>query len=104
MTMTRTEQEKELMEVLQDAPVKMAERFKHNFKRMKFDNDADFNDWIDGVCFEIDHVAGNENKYKSVIDQAMQERIRQLQQESHNTVIYGLENVEYHEQRIRGLK
>lgn len=104
MIMTRTEQEKELMEVLQDAPVKMAERFKRNFKRMKFDNDADFNDWIDGVCFEIDHVAGTENKYKSVIGQAMQERIRQRQQESHNTVIYGLENVGYHEQRIKGLK
>ena len=102
--MTRTEQKKELMEVLQDAPVKMAERFKRDFERMAFESDADFDNWIDDVCLEIDHVAGNENKYKSVIGQAMQERIKQRQQESHNTVIYGLENVGYHEQRIKGLK
>ena len=61
--MTRTEQEKELMEVLQDAPIKMVERFKRDFERMTFQNDADFNNWIDGVCFDIDHVAGQNNKY-----------------------------------------
>ena len=36
--MTRTEQKKELMEVLQDVPIKMAERFKRNFERMAFDS------------------------------------------------------------------
>ena len=49
MTKTRTEQEKELMEVFHDAPVKMEERFKRDFERMTFDSDADLNDWIDDV-------------------------------------------------------
>lgn len=104
MTMTRAEQKKELMEVLQDAPIKMVERFKRDFERMTFQNDADFNDWIDGVCFDIDHVSGQNDRYKSMISQAMKERAKRQQQESRNTVIYGLENVEYHEQRIKGLK
>lgn len=104
MTMTRTEQEKELMEVLQDAPVKMAERFKRNFKRMKFDSDADFNNWIDDVCLEIDHADNGKNRLQSMISQAMRERAeRQRQREPHSSVIYGLDGTHYEEQRIKGL-
>ena len=78
--MTRTDQKKELMEVLQDVPIKMAERFKRDFERMAFDNDVDFNDWIDDVCLEIDH---KEDKNKSVKR--------------------GLEDARYYQQKIRGL-
>lgn len=101
--MTRTEQKKELMEVLQDVPVKMAERFKRNFERMTFDNDADFNDWIDDVCLEIDYTSSRESRFQSMISQAMRERAEQ-QQEQVNPVIYGLDGSQYREQRIRGLK
>lgn len=102
MTMTRTEQKKELMEVLKDTPVKMAERFKRDFERMTFDNDADFNDWIDDVCLEIDHA---EEKSKSLKRKALEEWVEQhKQQQQPNSVIFGLEDIEYHQQRIRGLK
>lgn len=100
--MTRAEQKKELMGVLQDAPIKMAERFKRDFERMTFQNDADFNDWIDGVCFDIDHVGGQNDRYKSMISQAMKERAKR-QQEQPNSVIFGLENIKCYQQRIRGL-
>ena len=100
MTMTRTEQKRELMEVLQDAPVKMAERFKRDFKRIAFDSDADFNDWIDDVCLEIDHTG---EKEQSVISQAMIERVKRTQAEQVKNVITGLDDTEYHEQRIIGL-
>lgn len=103
MTMTRTEQEKELMEVLQDAPVKMAERFKRNFKRMAFDSDADFNNWIDDVCLEIDHADHKESRFQSTISQAMRERAERQQRENSQSVIYGLDGSQYQEQRIKGL-
>lgn len=41
--MRRTKQKKGFMEVLQDTPIKMAERFKRKFSRMIFDNDTDSN-------------------------------------------------------------
>lgn len=105
MTMTRTEQKKELMEVLQDAPVKLAERFKRNFERMTFDSDADFNDWINDVCLEIDHADHEENRFQSTISQAMRERAeQQRQREPQNSVIHGLDGSQCQEQRIRGLK
>lgn len=105
MTMTRTEQKKELMEVLQDAPVKMAERFKRDFERMAFESDADFNNWIDDVCLEIDHADHNENRFQSTISQAMRERAeQQRQREPQSSVIYGLDGSKYQEQRIRGLE
>ena len=105
MTMTRTEQEKELMEVVQDAPVKMAERFKRDFERMTFDSDADFNDWIDDVCLEIDHADHKENRFQSMIRQVIRERAeQQRQREPQNSVIHGLDGSQYQEQRIRGLK
>lgn len=103
--MTRTEQKKELMEVLQDAPVKMAERFKRDFERMAFESDADFNNWIDDVCLEIDHADHNENRFQSTISQAMRERAeQQRQREPQSSVIYGLDGSKYQEQRIRGLE
>ena len=102
--MTRTEQEKELMEVLQNAPVKMVERFKRNFKRIRFDNDADFNNWIDDVCLEIDHADSGKNRFLSTISQAMRERAeQQRQREQQSSVIYGLDENQYQEQRIKGL-
>lgn len=102
MTMTRTEQKKELMEVLQDAPVKMAERFKRNFERMTFDGDADFNNWIDDVCLEIDHADHKENRFQSTISQAMRERAGRITQEKkNNSVIQGLSEIKYEEKRIR---
>lgn len=105
MTMTRTEQKKELMEVLQDAPVKMAERFKRDFERMAFESDADFDNWIDGVCLEIDHADHNENRFQSTISQAMRERAeQQRQREPQSSVIHGLDGSKYQEQRIRGLE
>lgn len=105
MTMTRTEQKKELMEVLQDAPVKMAERFKRDFERMAFESDADFNNWIDDVCLEIDHADHNENRFQSTISQAMRERAeQQRQREPQSSVIHGLDGNQYQEQTIRGLK
>lgn len=105
MTMTRTERKKELMEVLQDAPVKMAERFKRDFERMAFESDADFNNWIDDVCLEIDHADHNENRFQSTISQAMRERAeQQRQRELQSSVIYGLDGSQYQEQTIRGLK
>lgn len=105
MTMTRTEQKKELLEVLQDAPVKLAERFKRDFERMAFDSDADFNNWIDDVCLEIDHADSEKNRFQSTISQAMRERVeQQRQQEPQSSVIYGLDGSKYQEQRIRGLK
>lgn len=100
--MTRTEQKKELMEVLQDAPVKMAERFKRDFERMAFDSDADFNDWIDDVCLEVDH---EEDKGKPVKRKALEAWVNEnKQQEQPNTSIIGLEDIKYYQQRIRGLK
>lgn len=105
MTMTRTEQKKELMEVLQDAPVKIAERFKRDFERMAFESDADFNNWIDDVCLEIDHADHNENRFQSTISQAMRERAeQQRQREPQSSVIYGLDGSKYQKQRIRGLE
>lgn len=105
MTMTRTERKKELMEVLQDAPVKMAERFKRDFERMAFESDADFNNWIDDVCLEIDHADHNENRFQSTISQAMRERAeQQRQRELQSSVIHGLDGSQYQEQTIRGLK
>ena len=105
MTMTRTEQEKELMEVLQDAPVKMAERFKRDFERMTFDSDADFNDWIDDVCLEIDHADHKENRFQTRISQVISERAEQRgQREPQNSVIHGLDGSKYQEHRIRVLK
>jgi len=104
MTMTRTERKKELMEVLQDAPVKMAERFKRDFERMAFESDADFNNWIDDVCLEIDHADHNENRFQSTISQAMRERAeQQRQRELQSSVIHGLDGSQYQEQTIRGL-
>lgn len=104
MTMTRTEQKKELIEVLQDAPVKMAERFKRDFERMAFDSDADFNNWIDDVCLEIDHADHKESRFQSTISQAMRERAeQQRQREQQSSVIYGLDENQYQEQRIKGL-
>lgn len=101
MNMTRTEQKKELMEVLQDVPIKMAERFKRDFERMAFDNDVDFNDWIDDVCLEIDH---KEDKNKSVKRKIREARVkRNKHQEQPNTVIWGLEDARYYQQKIRGL-
>lgn len=102
MTMTRTERKKELMEVLQDVPVKMAERFKRDFERMAFESDADFNNWIDDVCLEIDHADHNENRFQSTISQAMRERAEQ-QRELQSSVIHGLDGSQYQEQTIRGL-
>ena len=103
--MTRTERKKELMEVLQDAPVKMAERFKRDFERMAFESDADFNNWIDDVCLEIDHADHNENRFQSTISQAMRERAeQQRQRELQSSVIHGLDGSQYQEQTIRGLK
>lgn len=99
MIMTRTEQKKELLEVLQDAPVKLAERFKRDFERMAFDNDADFNDWIDDVCLEIDH---KENRLQSTKSQAMRERTER-QRQPQSSVIQGLDGSQYQEQRIKGL-
>lgn len=104
MTMTRTEQKKELMEVLQDAPAKMAERFKRDFGRMAFDNDADFNNWIDEVCLDIDHAGSGESRFQSTLSQAIRKRAEQQKKEKPQSVIYGLEDIEYHQQRIRGLK
>lgn len=105
MAMTRTERKKELMEVLQDAPVKMAERFKRDFERMAFESDADFNNWIDDVCLEIDHADHNENRFQSTISQAMRERAeQQRQREPRSSVIHGLDGSQYQEQTIRGLK
>lgn len=105
MTMTRTEQKKELMEILQDAPVKLAERFKRDFERMAFDCDADFNDWIDDVCLEIDHADHKENRFQSTISLVMRERAeQQRQREPQSSVIHGLDGNQYQEQRIRGLK
>lgn len=102
MTMTRTEQKKELMEVLQDAPVKLAERFKRDFERMAFDCDADFNDWIDDVCLEIDHADHKESRFQSTISQAMRERAeRIIQEKKNNSVIQGLSEIKYEEKRIR---
>ena len=103
MTMTRTEQKKELMEVLQDVPVKMTERFKRDFERMAFDTDAEFYDWIDEVCLEVDHANCGKNGFQSMISKAMSERIKH-QQEYVGTVIYGFDGKECKEQRIRGLK
>lgn len=103
MTMTRTEQKKELMEVLQDAPVKLAERFKRNFERMTFDSDADFNNWIDDVCLEIDHADSGKNRFLFTISQAMRERAERQQRENSQSVIYGLDGSQYQEQRIKGL-
>lgn len=104
MTMTRTERKKELMEVLQDAPVKMAERFKRDFERMAFESDADFNNWIDDVCLEIDHADHNESRFQSTISQAMRERAeQQRQRELQSSVIHGLDGSQYQEQTIRGL-
>lgn len=100
--MTRTEQKKELMEVLQDAPVKMAERFKRDFERMAFDSDADFNNWMDDVCLAIDHESSKESKLQSLISQAIRERAEQ-QQEQTNSVIRGLDGSKPQEQRIKGL-
>ena len=100
--MTRTEQKKELMEVLQDAPVKLAERFKRDFERMAFDCDADFNDWIDDVCLEIDHADHKESRFQSTISQAMRERAeRIIQEKKNNSVIQGLSEIKYEEKRIR---
>lgn len=100
--MTRTEQKKELMEVLQDVPVKMAERFKRNFERMTFDSDADFNSWIDDVCLEIDHTSSRESRFKSMISQAMRERVERITQEKkNNSVMQGLNEIKYEEKRIR---
>lgn len=102
MTMTRTEQKKELIEVLQDAPIKMAERFKRDFERMAFDSDADFNNWIDDVCLEIDHADHKENRFQSTISQAMRERAeRIIQEKKNNSVIQGLSEIKYEEKRIR---
>lgn len=101
MTMTRTEQKKELMEVLQDAPVKMAERFKRDFERMAFDSDADFNDWIDDVCLAIDHESSKENRFQSMIKEAMRERVQRYKEKNNNSVIHGLSEIRYEEQRIR---
>lgn len=102
MTMTRTEQKKELIEVLQDAPVKMAERFKRDFERMAFDSDADFNNWIDDVCLEIDHADHKESRFQSTISQAMRERAeRIIQEKKNNSVIQGLSEIKYEEKRIR---
>ncbi|MGO5523834.1 hypothetical protein [Phocaeicola plebeius] len=100
--MTRTEQKKELIEVLQDAPVKMAERFKRDFERMAFDSDSDFNNWIDDVCLEIDHADHKENRFQSTISQAMRERAeRIIQEKKNNSVIQGLSEIKYEEKRIR---
>lgn len=100
--MTRTEQKKELIEVLQDAPIKMAERFKRDFERMAFDSDADFNNWIDDVCLEIDHADHKENRFQSTISQAMRERAeRIIQEKKNNSVIQGLSEIKYEEKRIR---
>lgn len=102
MTMTRTEQKKELMEVLQDAPVKMAERFKRDFERMAFESDADFNNWIDDVCLEIDHADHKESRFQSTISQAMRERAeRIIQEKKNNSVIQGLSEIKYEEKKIR---
>ena len=102
MTMTRTEQKKELIEVLQDAPVKMAERFKRDFERMAFESDADFNNWIDDVCLEIDHADHKESRFQSTISQAMRERAeRIIQEKKNNSVIQGLSEIKYEEKRIR---
>ena len=102
MTMTRTEQKKELIEVLQDAPIKMAERFKRDFERMAFDSDADFNNWIDDVCLEIDHADHKESRFQSTISQAMRERAeRIIQEKKNNSVIQGLSEIKYEEKRIR---
>lgn len=102
MTMTRTEQKKELIEVLQDAPVKMAERFKRDFERMAFDSDTDFNNWIDDVCLEIDHADHKENRFQATISQAMRERAeRIIQEKKNNSVIQGLSEIKYEEKRIR---
>ena len=102
MTMTRTEQKKELIEVLQDAPIKMAERFKRDFERMAFDSDTDFNNWIDDVCLEIDHADHKENRFQSTISQAMRERAeRIIQEKKNNSVIQGLSEIKYEEKRIR---
>lgn len=99
--MTRTEQKKELIEVLQDAPVKMAERFKRDFERIAFDSDADFNDWIDDVCLAIDH---EEDKGKSAKRKALEAWVNDnKQQEQPNSVIFGLEDIKYYQQRIKGL-
>lgn len=100
--MTRTEQKKELIEVLQDAPIKMAERFKRDFERMAFDSDADFNNWIDDVCLEIDHADHKESRFQSTISQAMRERAeRIIQEKKNNSVIQGLSEIKYEEKRIR---
>lgn len=100
--MTRTEQKKELIEVLQDAPVKMAERFKRDFERMAFESDADFNNWIDDVCLEIDHADHKESRFQSTISQAMRERAeRIIQEKKNNSVIQGLSEIKYEEKRIR---
>ncbi|HIZ91465.1 MAG TPA: hypothetical protein H9807_05035 [Candidatus Bacteroides merdavium] len=100
--MTRTEQKKELIEVLQDAPIKMAERFKRDFERMAFDSDTDFNNWIDDVCLEIDHADHKENRFQSTISQAMRERAeRIIQEKKNNSVIQGLSEIKYEEKRIR---
>lgn len=101
--MTRTEQKKELMEVLQDAPAKIAEHFKRDFERMAFDSDADFNNWIDDVCLETDHADHKENRFQSTINQAMKERAERIKQEKKdNSVIQGLsEIIKYQEKRIR---
>lgn len=101
--MTRTEQEKELVEALQDAPVKMAERFKRDFERMAFDSDADFNNWIDDVCLEIDHADNGKSRFQSTISQAMRERAERQRRENPQSVIYGLDGSQYQEQRIKGL-
>ena len=65
------------------------------------DNDVDFNDWIDDVCLEIDH---KEDKNKSVKRKIREARVkRNKHQEQPNTVIWGLEDARYYQQKIRGL-
>lgn len=53
--------------LLKDAPEKTRNNYTRNFNRMKFKDDADFNEWIEEITPEIEEVAESQSASEGVV-------------------------------------